>query len=103
MAADRYGARRVAAVGVACLVAALAVSAVADSLTVLYATYSLGLGLGVGLVYVPSVGAVQPWFTANRAFASGFSVAGIGAGNFFAPLLVAWRIGLFGWRGAYVA
>jgi predicted MFS family arabinose efflux permease len=70
---------------------------------VLYATYSIGLGLGVGLVYVPSIGAVQPWFVANRAFASGLAVAGIGAGNFAGPLLAAWWIGLFGWRGAYLA
>jgi predicted MFS family arabinose efflux permease len=69
----------------------------------LYASYSIGVGLGVGLVYVPSVGAVQPWFGANRAFASGLAVAGIGAGNIAGPLLAAWWIALFGWRGAYVA
>jgi predicted MFS family arabinose efflux permease len=69
----------------------------------LYASYSVGVGLGVGLVYVPSVGAVQPWFAANRAFASGIAVAGIGAGNIAGPLLAAWWISLFGWRGAYVA
>jgi predicted MFS family arabinose efflux permease len=54
-------------------------------------------------VYVPSVGAVQPWFTANRALASGLAVAGIGAGNFAVPLLAAWWIELFGWRNAFVA
>jgi MFS family permease len=101
--ADRYGVRRVALVGVACLAAALWIASVADSLGVLYATYSIGLGLGVGLVYVPAIGAVQPWFLSNRAFASGLAVAGIGAGNFAGPLLAAWWIGLFGWRGAYVA
>ena len=103
MLSDRYGARRVAIAGVACLVGALWVASQAQSLTVLYAAYGLGLGLGVGLVYVPSVGAVQPWFQANRAFASGLAVAGIGAGNLVGPLLAAWWIGLFGWRGAYVA
>jgi predicted MFS family arabinose efflux permease len=46
---------------------------------------------------------VQPWFNANRAFASGIAVAGIGAGNIAGPLLAAWWIGLFGWRGAYFA
>jgi MFS family permease len=101
--ADRYGVRRVALVGVACLALALWIASVADSLGVLYATYSIGLGLGVGLVYVPSIGAVQPWFVSNRAFASGLAVAGIGAGNFAGPLLAAWWIELFGWRGAYVA
>ena len=101
--ADRFGARRVAIAGVACLVLALGVASMAQSLGVLYATYSIGIGLGVGLVYVPSVGAVQPWFSANRAFASGLAVAGIGAGNFAGPLLAAWWIGVFGWRGAYLS
>jgi len=101
--ADRYGVRRVALIGVACLALALWVASRAQSLGVLYATYSIGLGLGVGLTYVPSIGAVQPWFTANRAFASGLAVAGIGAGNIAGPLLAAWWIGLFGWRGSYLA
>ena len=103
MAADRFGPRRVALVGVASLILALWVASRAQSLQLLYITYSVGIGLGVGLVYVPSVGAVQPWFTANRALATGIAVAGIGAGNIAGPLLAAWWIGLFGWRGAYMA
>jgi MFS family permease len=103
MAADRFGPRRVALVGVLSLVAGLWLASRAASLAVLYASYSVGVGLGVGLVYVPSVGAVQPWFTRNRALASGLAIAGIGAGNIAGPLLAAWCIGLFGWRGAYLA
>ena len=103
MLADRFGPRRVTLCGVACLVAALWLASVAGSVGMLYATYSIGIGIGVGLVYVPSVGAVQPWFGANRAAASGIAIAGIGAGNFVVPLLAAWWIGLFGWRGSYVA
>jgi predicted MFS family arabinose efflux permease len=59
--------------------------------------------VGVGLVYVPAVGAVQPWFTSNRALASGIAVAGIGAGNFAVPPLVAHWIEVYGWRGAFAA
>lgn len=103
MLADRFGPRRVTLAGVAFLVAALALASFAGSVEVLYATYGLGIGIGVGLVYVPSVGAMQPWFERNRALASGIGVAGIGAGNFVVPLLAAWWIGLFGWRGAYLA
>ena len=103
MLADRFGARRVAVAGVAFLAAALWLASRAGSIEMLYASYSLGVGLGVGLVYVPSVGAVQPWFGANRAFASGLAVAGIGAGNIAGPLLAEWWISLLGWRGAYVA
>jgi MFS family permease len=101
--ADRFGPRRVTAAGVACLSVALWLASRADSLLMLYATYSIGLGIGIGLVYVPSVGAVQPWFERNRAAASGIAIAGIGAGNFVVPLLAAWWIELFGWRGAYLA
>ena len=101
--ADRYGVRRIALVGVVFLVIALWVASSARSLGVLYATYSIGIGVGVGLTYVPSIGAVQPWFAANRALASGLAVAGIGAGNIAGPLLAEWWIGLFGWRGAYMA
>jgi MFS transporter, OFA family, oxalate/formate antiporter len=101
--ADRFGARRVCLAGVLCLSAALAIASVAGSITTLYLTYSIGMGIGVGLVYVPSVGAVQPWFGANRALASGLAVAGIGAGNIAGPLLAEWWIGQFGWRGAYLA
>jgi len=103
MLADRFGARRVALAGVALLAAALGLAAVSESVTALYVTYSIGIGVGVGLVYVPSVGAVQPWFTANRALASGIAVSGIGAGNIAGPLLAAWWIEVFGWRGAYIA
>lgn len=101
MLADRFGPRRVCLVGVACLAAAPLLASAAQSIEMLYLTYSIGIGVGVGLTYVPSVGAVQPWFVQNRAFASGIAIAGIGAGNFLVPLLANWMIGLVGWRAAY--
>jgi MFS family permease len=102
MLADRYGTRNVALAGVAFLAAGLAAASAASSVGVLYATYSIGLGIGIGLTYVPSVGAVQPWFEKRRVLASGIAVSGIGAGNLLAPPLAAWWIGAFGWRGAYL-
>ena len=101
MLADRVGARGVALAGVAFLAGALWLSSLAGSVAFLYATYSIGIGLGVGLVYVPSVGAVQPWFERNRAFASGLAIAGIGAGNIAGPLLASAWIERYGWRSAY--
>lgn len=102
MLADRLGPRRVAMVGALALTLGLAGASFAPSLTALYVTYSLGIGVGVGLTYVPSVGAVQPWFVRRRAFATGIAVAGIGAGNLIVPPLAAWWIDLYGWRGAYL-
>jgi len=103
MLADRYGTRNVALAGVAFLVAGLAAASTANSVAVLYATYSIGLGIGIGLTYVPSVGAVQPWFEKHRVLASGIAVSGIGAANLLAPPLAALWIEAFGWRGAYLA
>lgn len=103
MLADRFGPRRVTLAGVLCLSGALALASQAGSLATLYATYSIGVGIGVGLMYVPGVGALQPWFEHNRAAASGIAVAGIGAGNFVVPLLATWLRGAVGWCGAYVA
>ena len=102
MLADRFGPRRVALVGAAVLALGLVGSSFATSLDALYVTYSVGIGMGVGLTYVPSVGAVQPWFVRRRAFATGIAVAGIGAGNLVVPPLAAWWIELYGWRGAYL-
>lgn len=103
MLADRYGTRRVALTGVGFLVAGLVAASYAPSVQVLYLTYSIGLGVGIGLSYVPSVGAVQPWFDKRRVLASGIAVSGIGAANLLAPPLAAWWIEAFGWRGAYLA
>lgn len=103
MLADRYGTRSVALAGVVFLAAGLAAASVAPSVVVLYATYSIGLGIGIGLTYVPAVAAVQPWFERRRALASGIAVSGIGLGNLVGPPLAAAWIESFGWRGAYLS
>ena len=99
--ADRFGPRRVVLAGIAFLALGLACASRANSLAALYVTYSIGIGLGVGCAYVPSVGAVQPWFIARRGLASGLAVAGIGVGNFVVPLVAAELAGAFGWRRAF--
>ena len=100
--ADRFGPRWVCLAGVLCIATGLAAAAHADSLGTLYAAYSVGIGVGVGLSYVPSVAAVQHWFVEKRVLAGGIAVSGIGAGNLLFPPLAAWWIELWGWRGAYL-
>jgi MFS family permease len=103
MLADRFGPRGVCLAGALCLAAGLALAANAPSVELLYVTYSIGAGLGIGLSYVPAVAAVQKAFVQHRALASGIAVSGIGAGNLVMPLAAAWLIGLVGWRHAYLA
>jgi MFS family permease len=102
MLADRFGPRGVCLAGALILAAGLALSALAPTLTLLYATFSIGAGIGIGLTYVPSVAAVQHRFVQHRALATGIAVSGIGAGNLLFPPLAAWLIGLAGWRHAYL-
>jgi MFS family permease len=99
--ADRIGTRPVVAVGVLLLAAGLALASRAETLLGVYTFYGLGMGLGVGFIYVPSLGAVQRWFERRRGFASGLAVTGIGVGTLAMPPLAALLIAESGWRGAY--
>lgn len=100
--ADRWGARRLAVIGMMLVGAGLAVSAAARSLTEIYVAYALGIGLGVGCSYVPVIGTVQRWFVRRRGLASGLAVSGIGVGTLVIPPLAALFIDSLGWRTAYL-
>jgi MFS family permease len=101
--ADRIGPRRVVIFGIFLMAVGLALASRAQALWQVYLTYSLGVGLGVGFVYVPAIGAVQRWFVRKRGAASGFAVTGIGVGTLAMPLLATALIDLQGWRDAYLS
>jgi MFS family permease len=100
MLADRFGPRVVTSCGMALIAAGLLACSVAGSLGTVYAAFGLGVGLGIALVYTPSIACVQPWFTQRRGFAAGLASAGIGAGTVVVPLVAAAAIGSLQWRGA---
>lgn len=99
--ADRWGSRRLAIAGMLVTGAGLILAGLARTLTEVYAAYGLGIGLGVGLSYVPVIGAVQRWFVRRRGLASGLAVSGIGIGTLVMPPLASALIGEIGWRNAY--
>jgi MFS family permease len=101
--ADRFGARPLAVIGMILLGTGLALASQARSLVEVYAAYGLGVGVGMGAAFVPTIGAVQRWFVRRRGFASGLAVAGIGVGTLVMPPLASLLIGSLGWRGAYLA
>jgi MFS transporter, OFA family, oxalate/formate antiporter len=102
-AADRIGPRPMAIAGMLLLAGGLFAASRAQTLTQVYATYSLGVGLGVGFVYVPAIGAVQPWFRRRLGLAAGLASAGIGMGTLITPYASVALIHAFGWRGAFTA
>jgi MFS family permease len=99
--ADRWGSRRLAIVGMVLIGLGLCIASMARSLGEVYAAYGLGVGLGVGCSYVPTLGAVQRWFLRRRGLASGLAVSGIGVGTLVMPPLASLFIELLGWRNAY--
>ncbi|MGB7101365.1 MAG: MFS transporter [Xanthobacteraceae bacterium] len=100
--ADRWGARRLAIVGIVVTGLGLALASVARTLVEVYAAYGLGVGLGIGLSYVPVLGVMQRWFVRRRGFASGIGVAGIGVGTLVMPPVAAFLINAVGWRETYL-
>jgi MFS family permease len=100
--ADRWGSRRLAVLGMLVTGAGLVLAGFAQSLTGVYLAYGLGVGLGVGLSYVPAIGAVQRWFVRRRGLASGLAVSGIGVGTLAMPPLATSLIAALGWRDAYL-
>ncbi|HUP05698.1 MAG TPA: MFS transporter [Caldimonas sp.] len=100
MLADRHGPRAVCSAGMIVIATGLLLASFAQSMAMVYVAYGIGVGLGVALVYTPSIGSVQPWFTRRRGLAAGIASSGIGAGTLVLPLLAAAAIDAFGWRGA---
>jgi MFS family permease len=101
--ADRWGVRRLAMAGMVLTGCGMALAGMARSLTEVSLAYGLGVGLGIGCSYVPTVAVVQRWFLRRRGFASGLAVSGIGVGTLVMPSVAARLIDAIGWRWAYAA
>jgi MFS family permease len=100
MLADRFGPRIVCSAGMALIALGLMATSWATSLFAVYLSYGLLVGLGIALVYTPSIASVQPWFTTRRGLAGGIASSGVGAGTLLVPVMVAMAIGPMPWREA---
>jgi len=100
---DRVGPRPVILCGLTSVVLGLAATAAAKGPADFVARFGLPVGLGVGMIYVPSIAAVQRWFLHRRGLASGLAVAGIGVGTIAVPMLTAHLAAEAGWREALLS
>ncbi len=98
--ADRLGPRLLVAGGLVLVGCGLIAASVAQALWQVQAAFAVCIGGGVGLAYVPAVGAVQKWFDRRRGLASGIAVSGIGAGTLAVPPFAALMIAELEWRPA---
>ena len=67
-----------------------------DSLTVLYLTYGLLAGIGIGLGYIVPIATLVKWFPDKRGFITGVAVAGFGAGALVTAPIARYLVGSVG-------
>lgn len=101
-AGDRFGTRRVMAVGAVVMASGLFLTSLVHQLWVGYATYGVGVGVGTACGYVPMVAAVGAWFERRRGLAIGIAVSGIGVGTLAGAPAATALIASQGWRRTYV-
>lgn len=101
--ADRWSPRSLVLLGLAAMILGYIGASRAGSLVSLYIWYGFGVGLGIGLSYVPALGAVQSWFIRRRSQASGIATAGIGLGTLVLPFAIGQALPFIGWRGCFTA
>jgi MFS family permease len=100
MLADRWGPRLVCMTGMVFIAMGLFLTSLAQSLTTVYFSYGLLVGLGIAFVYTPSIASVQPWFNKRRGLASGIASSGVGAGTLILPVVVSYLLTEINWREA---
>lgn len=84
---DKVGPRIVGSVGGILLGLGCLLASRTNSLTMLYISYGVIAGSGVGFAYVTPIATIVKWFPDKRGLMTGFAVFGFGAGSLvFAPL-----------------
>jgi MFS family permease len=99
-ATDRFGPRRVVAIGAVILGIGWAGLGAAHSLWQVYVTLGLVAAVGMSATWVPCNATVVRWFVRRRGLAVGVASSGGSTGNLIVPPVAAGLIALFGWRAA---
>lgn len=96
---DKYGCRPMTIIGGLISAVGFIISSKVNSIGVMYVTFGVISGLGLGLCYVTAVVCIAFWFDKKRTLAVGLGAAGTGIGTFVYSPLTTYLIKEFGWRG----
>lgn len=99
---DRYGTRRMLAVGAFVLGIGLLGTSRAQSLPVLVVTYGVVTGVGMSVLFVVSYATVPRWFDRRQGLAGGLASSGLGMGMVVVAPAADALIVRLGWRSALV-
>nr|CAD7256594.1 unnamed protein product [Timema shepardi] len=97
---DRYGCRVMTIIGGIIAGVGFIMSCFAESILVLYLTFGVVAGLGLGLCYVTAVVSIAYWFDKRRGLAMSFGACGTGIGTFVYAPMTQYFIEEYGWRGS---
>ncbi len=89
---DRFGPRLMISIGTLTVGLSWVLASLAQSVMMLYLTYGVLGGIGMGSVYVGVVGLMMRWFPDRRAFAAGVAAAGYGMGAIVTTFPIAWSL-----------
>lgn len=96
---DRYGCRSMTIVGGLISGFGFILSCFSTTIEVMYLTFGVIAGLGLGLCYVTAVVSIAYWFEKKRTLAVGLSACGTGIGTFVYAPMTTYFIEEYGWRG----
>jgi MFS family permease len=99
---DRYGPRKTLALGGLIMGTGALLTSFASAPWILYLTFGLMIGIGVGTSYSPTASTVSRWFVKKKGTAVGIVVAGLGLGTLVYSPLARFLIGIWNWRSAFV-
>lgn len=98
---DRYSTRWVMAFGSIIFAVGIYGLSITTSITQYVALFGLSMALANAMVgALPSTTTISRWFTKSRGRALGISALGTSFGGMLVPLLLAYGIAQYGWRGA---
>lgn len=95
----RYGCRWMTITGGIISGLGFMLSSFCDSIEMMYLTFGVIAGLGLGLCYVTAVVSIAYWFDKKRTLATGLGACGTGVGTFLYAPMTKYFIEEYGWRG----
>jgi MFS family permease len=93
---DTYGPRNVTIIGGVLTGLGWLLGSFSSSVPMLYATFGVVGGIGVGIAYSVLVAVSARWFPDRRGLAVGLTVLGVGFSAFFTANIAGWLIGACG-------
>jgi MFS transporter, OFA family, oxalate/formate antiporter len=97
---DRYGPRKTLAAGGIIMGAGCFLTAMSNHVALVYLTWGIMVGIGVGTSYAPTASTVSKWFIHRKGLAMGIVVSGLGLGTLIFSPLSELLVESYGWRNA---